>query len=175
MSELKTFGLGLWEGLPYPQTLHWLRVCGYHQPTELPAGYPGAAQTSSQPVLQQSCRGRTGQGRTVLVLPHEQVTAQRLCTRKSSHALAALIHVPFKKETKNSSWQFSKPCWKAAPPLWAGQLLCSTQSRSHCPRSDSGRAGGSDCSQGWQPVQGYSSQLCASPAASCTSAVSPLH
>lgn len=71
-----------------------------------------------------ACTGRTGPGRTVL--PPKQVTARRLCTCKSSHALVALIHVPFKKETKPPpSHIFLCPAGKPAA-LWERLLSTHT-------------------------------------------------
>lgn len=80
-----------------------------------------------------ACTGRTGPGRTVL--PPEQVTARRLCTCKSSHALVALTHVPFKKEPKPPPSNSFLCLAGKPPPLWTRELLLSTQSSYHWSRS----------------------------------------
>lgn len=73
-----------------------------------------------------TCTGRKWLGRTIV--PPKQMTACRLCTCKSSHALVALIHVPLKnKQMKNLLltvfYVHTKTCLEFINPLGMGTAV----------------------------------------------------
>lgn len=107
-----------------------------------------------------ACTGRTRPGRTVL--PPEQVTARRLCTCKSSHALVALTHVPFKKNQNHllltvfyALLGSHHPCGHGSCCSVHNQVTTGQEARAERQRLLTRLA------LSWQQVQGYSTQLSA--------------